>query len=291
MLIERPKGLLAGFYAARPDPAISELVHIGEQWVPPSWRIPRHSHTHWEFYLQTSGTTRWKIDGKLYDFTPGSFCAIAPGVPHELCARPPIKHHFFFAALDLPEILRHHQNLSPTWCNQRVIYFNGGNNLEMPFRQLIGEVSEHSLYRSTGLRLSLDYLLVSISRLAGKVTACASFTGMHPAVLRAKAHLETKYNEPCRLTDLAQIAGLSPTHFSELFTRQVGLPPHQYLLRVRITRARELLRNSDIAITELALELGFNSSQHFALWFKRMTGNPASVYRRTSAPAPARSAG
>lgn len=281
MLVDRPKGLLAGFHAEHPDTTVPELVHIGEQWAPNTYRIPRHSHPHWELYLQSAGATRWKAENNTYEVPAGGFFAVAPGITHELCERPAGKHHFFFASLDMLPVLRRQPDLMLFWSQSRIICFADADPIEPAFRQLIKEVAEPSLHRSVALRLCLDYLIVCVSRLAQKVATAKSFTGMHPAVLRAKAYLETHYGEHCRLAELAQVAGLSPTHFSELFTRQVGLPPHQYLLRVRITRARELLRNSDINITELAQELGFNSSQHFALWFKRMTGTPASAYRRT----------
>ena len=67
---------------------------------------------------------------------------------------------------------------------------------------------------------------------------------------------------------------LSPNHLAQLFTDEVGVSPRQFLLRERVRRAKELLQGSDAAITSIALDLGFSSSQHFAKMFKRSRGAP-----------------
>jgi AraC family transcriptional regulator len=75
---------------------------------------------------------------------------------------------------------------------------------------------------------------------------------------------------------------MSPTHLAELFTRDVGVPPRQYLLQVRIERAKHYLTQRSVPITALGLELGFSSSQHFAATFKRITGKTPRDFVRNS---------
>ena len=95
----------------------------------------------------------------------------------------------------------------------------------------------------------------------------------------AKELMDHQPSHPWRLTDLARRAGVSAHHLVECFTREVGVSPRPYLLSVRVRLAQEMLTGSDIAVTELALELGFSSSQHFAATFKRLTGETAQGYR------------
>jgi len=56
------------------------------------------------------------------------------------------------------------------------------------------------------------------------------------------------------------------------FVRAVGLSPHQYLLNYRIEEAQRLMLSGDTTMTDVALECGFSSSQHFSASFKRITG-------------------
>jgi len=82
------------------------------------------------------------------------------------------------------------------------------------------------------------------------------------------AHLSSKI----RLVDLAAIAGLSRMHFASQFRQATGLRPHEFLLRRRVRRAEELLRDSTMTIVEVALTVGFETQAHFSTVFKKFVG-------------------
>jgi AraC family transcriptional regulator len=94
--------------------------------------------------------------------------------------------------------------------------------------------------------------------------------------------LDTSYQERWRLRDLARATGTSPNYLAEIFAKEIGVPPHRYLLNVRIARAKEILTRDNMSITDLALSLGFASSQHFARAFKLATGISAQAFRKKS---------
>jgi len=277
----RPAHLLAGFHADRPDPAVPELVHIGEQWASRRLLVTSHSHVVWEFYLQISGESRWDAPEGTYTLTPGAFFAAPPHVPHRMHDRPDDKHHFFFAAIDLAPVCARLPALAPVWQGEVPVFQPRGEALTAPFRQLIREVSLALPHRAAGMRLALDALVLEASRLRETAApgGSPSLTLRHPAVLRAKELLDHQPGRAWRLPDLARLAGVSAHHLVECFTREVGVSPRQYLLSVRVRLAQEMLTGSDIAVTDLALELGFSSSQHFAATFKRLTGETAQGYR------------
>ena len=276
----QPPNLLAGFHAERPEPSVPELVHAGEQWASQRLLISRHSHTVWEFYLQISGISRWDAE-EIYTLTPGCFFAAPPGLFHQMHERSSGKHHFFYAALDLaPSLAR--LELSPAlWDPARVYFQTSGEALLPSFRQLIREISLALPHRAAGLRLAMDALVLEASRLCAPPSSPpAPPLCLHPSVRRAKELLEHRPGQPWRLADLAQMAGISAHHLVECFTKEVGVSPHRYLLGVRVRLAQEMLVGSDLSVTEIALELGFSSGQHFAATFKRLTGETAQAYRQ-----------
>ena len=79
---------------------------------------------------------------------------------------------------------------------------------------------------------------------------------------------------------LADMAGLSPYHFCRAFRRTLGVSPYRYQMMRRVERARTLLEHSDLSITEVALEVGYVSSQAFARSFRSDAGVSPSQYRR-----------
>jgi AraC-like DNA-binding protein len=82
-----------------------------------------------------------------------------------------------------------------------------------------------------------------------------------------------------RLDDLARHARLSLSHFKKRFRTETGLSPRQFILRDKIEAAKRVLCHQDTSVTNLALDLGFVSSQYFATVFKRITGLTPSDYR------------
>ena len=279
MEFHRPKGLFAGFHAVSPDSAVPELAHLGEQWASVDFAIPEHTHPVWEFYLQIGGESQWDGDGKTHMLRPGGFFASAPGVTHQMRDRPRARHHFLFAAIDVDAICRRHHELHGYWRGHRIVFEPHGETLQASFRQLIREVSASLPHRTLGIRAALDSLVIEATRLLGNEQKVQSWMASHPAVVRVKEMLDHHPGEHWKLGELARLAGISPSRLSECFARELGVSPHQYLLRRRIESAKEALKQSDVSVTDLALELGFSSSQHFASTFKRMAGVSARAFR------------
>ena len=93
--------------------------------------------------------------------------------------------------------------------------------------------------------------------------------------------LRARLSEDVSLEELAAEARLSPFHFARMFKQSVGVPPRVYLTRLRLERACELLEQTDLTITEIALELGYSSNQVFARVFLKHRRTSPSDYRRT----------
>lgn len=91
-----------------------------------------------------------------------------------------------------------------------------------------------------------------------------------------EAHLD---GDPL-LADMAGLLGLTPNHFSTAFRRTLGEPPHRYLTLRRIERAKSLLLDDDLTVTDIALATGFSSSAHFATAFRRHVGTSPTDWRR-----------
>ena len=82
------------------------------------------------------------------------------------------------------------------------------------------------------------------------------------------------------LEAMAREVQLCPLYLPRAFRASIGRSPHQYVLQRRIERAKDLLRNSDMPIVEVALSVGFSSQSHLSAWFRRTVGIPPSDYRR-----------
>jgi len=97
---------------------------------------------------------------------------------------------------------------------------------------------------------------------------------------RAIQAIEARFAEPLKVGDLAADAGLSAAHFTEVFKKATGITPHQYLMRVRVERVCQALKDNDTPLAEIACNFGFSSQSHLNAAFRKLSGLTPNQYRQ-----------
>lgn len=105
-------------------------------------------------------------------------------------------------------------------------------------------------------------------------------------LLRAKDRMDAASHEDWPVRRLAQVSRVSEAHFSRSFKQAFGIPPHRYLLSRRIERALALLRDTDLPVTEIALQTGWRSLGTFGRIFRDVTGGSPGMARSRRQAAP-----
>lgn len=103
----------------------------------------------------------------------------------------------------------------------------------------------------------------------------------NPGLLRAVKYLEESYGEQISLDAIAGHAHISKYHFSRLFTRFLGISFKNYLTSLRIKKAKEMLTDRSLTITEISQAVGYNDLSQFERVFRKMEGRSPSVYRKS----------
>ena len=93
-------------------------------------------------------------------------------------------------------------------------------------------------------------------------------------------YMDAHLAEELPLASLAALAGLSPHHFGQAFKAATGVPPHRYVLRSRVARARELLRDPRLTVADVAIAVGFSNQSHLTRHFRGLTGVTPARFRR-----------
>jgi len=120
-------------------------------------------------------------------------------------------------------------------------------------------------------------------------TACGKEAGAAPATRRDRSRaveaalwIDEHSVEETSLEAVARAAGLSAFHFLRVFSRVLGVTPHQYLVRTRLRRAAQLLAEGERAVTEVALDVGFDDLSNFVRSFRRAAGVSPGGFRRAA---------
>ncbi|MHB0771229.1 helix-turn-helix domain-containing protein [Bradyrhizobium sp. 5.13L] len=112
---------------------------------------------------------------------------------------------------------------------------------------------------------------------------------------RVLQYIDKHLSAKMTLQEMAGVAGLSRMHFAAQFRAATGVRPHEYLLRRRIERAQELLKQAEVTLVDIALTVGFQTQAHFTTVFKRFVGDTPyqwrSAYLAQSMPLPRPGAG
>ena len=119
---------------------------------------------------------------------------------------------------------------------------------------------------------------------AGSPTAFERTTGgLSPLALRrAIERLHSDSDTDISLAALASDAGVSRFHFCRAFKQSTGLSPHAWLRQHRLDQAKNMLRDTDVAVVSVAAALGYSSQTAFAAAFKKLTGETPSDWRRSA---------
>jgi transcriptional regulator of acetoin/glycerol metabolism len=112
--------------------------------------------------------------------------------------------------------------------------------------------------------------------------------GLPPALARRVCdYIETHFDRRISLDSLAAMTGLSRDHFARAFHQSVGMPPHSYLLRRRLDHVEQMLRETQLPLSQIAQATGFSDQSHLARHFRRQTGMSPSHARWKSVVSPA----
>ena len=121
---------------------------------------------------------------------------------------------------------------------------------------------------------------LDVIRTLGSVAPPQAHGGLAPgAMRRVREYVEAHLSESVDLVALASVAGLSIHHFARGFKQSAGVTPHHYVTQKRVERARDMLVQSDLSVSEIAFAVGFADQSHLTRHFRQMLGMTPGQFR------------
>ena len=151
-------------------------------------------------------------------------------------------------------------------------------------KEILREMEQQDLNYELIVKNKLQQCLTEIMRGfdyidRGKAREAVSRQGVEQLGL-VMQYIEEHLGEDIRLETLANIARVSPVYFSVLFKKFNGLSPIEYIIRKRVSKAGDLLEETDLPLSDIAAACGFHNSANFYKAFKRVTGQTPLAYRK-----------
>lgn len=238
-----------------------------------------HTHPAFSFYYSYDKKISMKVDGKTVHSRPGCISALPNDVKHHEI--PVEKFTRYIAILVKPDFFYKHAALYKREITPELIKYIRIPEMLLPaVRQFMVEVSSAN-EGSAEVIASLEVQIVH--HLLRSIFSIRQDTG----ILTERAdidyvveYINDNFAQQFTLEEIAGRIALSKSHFSRVFKRETGYTMQDYIIKVRIDRAKMLLLRGNSKITEIAHACGFSSSAHFTSSFVRHVGVQPSVFRK-----------
>lgn len=244
-----------------------------------------HFHNDYEFYFLIKGNRKYFLANKICDLTPGDVLLINHHEPHQATLgtdQPYERYLLHITPKMMHSICKEYKELS---------HFTQTHFLKLDtdsFKQILtiihlmeDEFERRDASSQAMIKNLVTRILLLLRRAENEPDHEIPLTEKNDIRLQTSInYILDNYAENITLEECAKIAYMSPSHFSRLFHKLTSLSFKEYLNKVRIDKACELLEKKECSITDLAINVGFNSSSYFSQVFKSITGISPITYRK-----------
>ena len=248
---------------------------------------PLLAHVHpntLEIVYIKSGTQVYKVDQREYEIHGGELFVTYPDEIHSSGGHPEEKEDMYWMGLNInaeqtpifgfpweTEILRKKLQSLPRIIKPRV-------SLDYHFERILGMALNYEAAWLLKLEVFVAELLFTVLELGEKSRDDSHFS---PNIAAAISYIHNNIEQRITIAKICRHIGSSRCYFQTRFLNEVGISPGNYVLREKIKYAQELLLDTSLSITDIAHDLFFSSSQHFATTFKNLMGMTPTEYRHT----------
>ncbi len=240
----------------------ANLISAGRTEPLSGWQMSEHRHPYWEFIYFISGGGKVDMPGAVFHPSQYHLMIYPPGTPHAEYTDPSDPESTIFISVEVKgEIPR----------NNRLILIDRKGEMKWLIEHIFVEYSQNFELANAYLKpflLLIDQELNSASDSKNVINAIAENIRNHPS-------------RNWTLNELSELAGMSSAYFSRIFHRKTGYSPIIYIQKIRIETACQLLKATDMRISEVSEYIGYNDQLYFSRIFKKIIGVSPKIYKMT----------
>ena len=247
-----------------------------------------HLHNHYELYYQIVGERYFFIKDKFYYIRPGDFVLITKNEIHKTVTANQNMYKRILINFKTPFIrdiinLTHDIDFSTFFTQSHIFGINmdDENYIKTLLYRMLDEYENKSYGYKSSLKLQLSELLIYLM-------SCKKYdyseglkfpNAQYNKISKISEYINKHYNEKLTLDHLAQKYNISSYYLSRTFKDVLGITFIEYLNFTRISESKKLIINTNLSMTEIAFEVGFESSTYFTKVFKSITNTTPLKYR------------
>lgn len=231
-----------------------------------------HEYFEIEYYYRGNGTVI--MNGKPYPLARGNISFLTPTDFHYVKTE---------GRVDVIRIAYVSDFLSPSYISKilsntnKTYIVTNPDETEFILERILREYDNPSQYSEDIIRSLMTVLIADALSKSSAPDINANYSFIHSAAEYIFRH----YTENISLSHVAKLFGMSESHFSRLFKKAAGQTYKEYVTNLRLGMVKNLLKNSDLPITEIALTAGYTNLSHMSKMFKSVFGISPAKYRKS----------
>lgn len=272
MPIDLPEGIYSGFSMYGDEVMVPGVNSLGEHWSSPRLKPVSKKLTNWTCLLQLEGECYFHINGKDERLTNGNLLLLSNGTTMERLAQKFSYNHTLWIGFSMRRALQDAPDLLEAWKS-----FSYVNKRFLPkhkslLKTIVNEHASPGPFSEQIARMSFQAFVYSLQEFVQNNQAESIIpVGLtqNPTVLLATDLFGREYSEHWDLKTLSDRLAVSESKLTKAFRLATGESPMASLWKIRLIKGYELLVGSSMNVTQIAMMVGFQSSQSFATAFKR----------------------
>lgn len=257
------------------------------------YNFAKHIHKSVELYLLDSGTCCMDIGNRKLTFSAGDLVIIYPQIVHSFylteAGTCTFRHIHFYPNLFLEWYIddSNPSNLLTSLISPFSNYFHlsADKEISSAVDNIIEESNEKNMLSDAMANLHIAELFLYLIKLAQKKSALMLKKGSQlPTQLQyvsfALTYIHENYDQKILIPDIAAHLNISARYLNKIFFQHMNLTILNYINMYRINQAIDLMTNTTLTLTEIAIQVGCKDSQHFSKLFKNIIGLPPNRYRK-----------
>ncbi len=238
-----------------------------------------HSHPHYEIYYLTKGSRSFFFSNALYQMEAPVLLVIPPHVMHKTEGGPFERYNVNVSANYLDDFQKE------TMDKKALCVFKLKQNESASFTAVLDQllhIDKHQKHGDAMMKALFSYCIFMLAKIdeSGQAPRAEAKNSIPPLILKSIDYINENYHEKQTLEKLAKTFFVAKTTLMYQFKKYTNCSMIDYLLNVRLTKAKEMLLNSKKSVGDIAEACGFSSSNYFGLIFKKKENLSPANYRK-----------
>lgn len=256
----------------------AKLLYVSTAKYGGDWVSMLHTHKCAELFYVIGGKGQFLVRDNAFTIGAGDMVIVNPYIEHtetSLAANPLeyIVMGIEGLELDMDDTTDH------SFC---IINFREeSTDVHFYLRSMLMEIEQKNTGFETICQDLLDILLIKLLRKTNFTKALSSSReDLSPDTIAVRRYIEGHFREPLSLDILAENIHINKFHLAHIFSKEFGISPINYILKLRIKESRELLRTTNFSLSQIARTCGFSSPSYFSQRFRAAEGMSPAEFRK-----------